>query len=44
MILKVTMDRNLLGNLGIFMNFIDQTITWDTDTIPIKDRDKALYY
>jgi hypothetical protein len=23
------------------MNFNDHTVTWDTDTIPIKDRDKC---
>jgi hypothetical protein len=34
-------DRELyvLGELGIIMNFNDHTITWDTDTIPMKDRD-----
>jgi hypothetical protein len=31
--------RDLLGELGIIMNFNDHTVTWDTDTIPIKDRD-----
>jgi hypothetical protein len=31
--------KDLLGELGIIMNFNDQTITWDTDTIPMKDRD-----
>jgi hypothetical protein len=24
------------------MNFNNHTVTWDTDTIPIKDRDTAL--
>jgi hypothetical protein len=33
------MYRNLLGELGIIMNFNDHTVTWDTDTIPMKDRD-----
>jgi hypothetical protein len=26
------------------MNFNDHTVTWDTDTIPMKDRDTALYH
>jgi hypothetical protein len=30
---------HLLGELGIIMNFNDHTVTWDTDTIPMKDRD-----
>jgi hypothetical protein len=33
------MDRDLLGELGIIMNFNDHTVTWDTDNIPMKDRD-----
>jgi hypothetical protein len=28
----------------IIMNFNDHTVTWDTDTIPMKERDKALYH
>jgi xylose isomerase len=32
----------ILGELGIIMNFNDHTVTWDTDTIPMKDRDTAL--
>jgi hypothetical protein len=32
------MGRDLLGELGIIMNFNDHTVTWDTDTIPMKDR------
>jgi hypothetical protein len=24
------------------MNFNDHTVTWDTDTMPMKDRDKEL--
>jgi hypothetical protein len=32
------MGRVLLGELGIIMNFNDHTVTWDTDTVPIKDR------
>jgi hypothetical protein len=30
--------RDLLGESGIIMNFNDHTVTWDTDTIPLKDR------
>jgi hypothetical protein len=30
--------RDLLGKLGIILNFNDKTFTWDTDTIPMKDR------
>jgi hypothetical protein len=33
------MYRDLLGKSGIIMNFNDQTISWDTGTIPMKDRD-----
>jgi hypothetical protein len=36
--------QDLLGELGIIMNFHDHTVTWDTDTIPMKDRDTALYH
>jgi hypothetical protein len=36
--------RYILGESGIFMKFNDHTVTWDTDTIPIKDRDAALYH
>jgi hypothetical protein len=32
-------DRDLLGELGIIINFNDHTVNWDTDTIPMKDRD-----
>jgi hypothetical protein len=38
------MGRDLLGELGIIMNFNDHTVTWDTDIIPMKDRDTALYH
>jgi hypothetical protein len=31
--------RDILGELYIIMNFNDHTVTWDTDTIPLKDRD-----
>jgi hypothetical protein len=30
--------RDLLGKLGIILNFIDKTVSWDTATIPMKDR------
>jgi hypothetical protein len=33
------MYQDLLGELGIIMNFNDPTVTWDTDTIPMKDRE-----
>jgi hypothetical protein len=33
------MDRDLLGELGVIMNFNDHKVTWDPDTIPMKDRD-----
>jgi hypothetical protein len=33
------MGQDLLGESGIIMNFNDHTVTWDTDTIPMKDRD-----
>jgi hypothetical protein len=35
------MVRDLLGELGIIMNFNDHTVTWDTDTIAMKDIDKC---
>jgi hypothetical protein len=31
--------RDLLGELGIIKNFNDHMVTWDADTIPMKDRD-----
>jgi hypothetical protein len=36
------MGRDLLGKLGIIMNFNDHKVTWDTDTIPMKDRDTCI--
>jgi hypothetical protein len=36
--------RDLLGELGIIINFNDHTVTWDTDTIPMKDRDTEFYH
>jgi hypothetical protein len=35
----IDQGKDLLGELGIIMNFNDHTVTWDTDTVPIKDRD-----
>jgi hypothetical protein len=32
-------ERNLLKELGLIMNFNDHTVTWDADTITIKDKD-----
>jgi hypothetical protein len=36
--------RDLLQESGIIMGFNDHTVTWDTDTIQMKDRDTALYH
>jgi hypothetical protein len=33
------MYLDLLGESGIIMNVNDHTVTWDTDIIPMKDRD-----
>jgi hypothetical protein len=30
--------QDLLEELGIILNFNDKTVTWDSDTIPMKDR------
>jgi hypothetical protein len=30
--------QDLLGQLGIIMNFNDHKVAWNTDTIPMKDR------
>jgi hypothetical protein len=35
----LAINRDLLGESGIIMNFNDKKVFWDTDTIPIKDRD-----
>jgi hypothetical protein len=40
----IVQGRDLLGELGIIMNFNDQKVIQGTDTIPMKDRDKALYH
>jgi hypothetical protein len=44
LILLLVINRDLLEESGIIMNFNDHTVTWDTDTIPMKDRDTALYH
>jgi hypothetical protein len=33
------MGQDLLGELGIIMNFNDHTVPWGTETIPMKGRD-----
>jgi hypothetical protein len=38
MIWLLSIDGDILGELGIIMNLNDHTVTWDTDTIPMKDR------
>jgi hypothetical protein len=30
--------RDLLGELGITLHLSDKTVTWETDTIPMKDK------
>jgi hypothetical protein len=37
MIVSLETNRDLLGELGIIMDFNDHTVTWDTDTITVKD-------
>jgi hypothetical protein len=44
MIWLLATNRDLLGELGIIMNFNDHTVTWDNDNISMKDRDTALYH
>jgi hypothetical protein len=34
----------ILGALGIIIKFNDHTVTWDADTIPMKDRDTELFH
>jgi hypothetical protein len=36
--------RDLAGESGIIMNFNDQAVTQDNDTLQIKDRDTAFYH
>jgi hypothetical protein len=38
MIWLLAIYRHLLGEFGIIMNFNDHTVTWHTETIPMKDR------
>jgi hypothetical protein len=38
------MGQDLLGELGIIMNFNDHTVTWDTGTIPMKHRDEEVQH
>jgi hypothetical protein len=35
----IDQERYRLVGSGVIMNFNDHTVTWDTDTIPMKDRD-----
>jgi hypothetical protein len=35
----LALEQDILGELDIIMNFNNHTVTWDTDTIPMKDRD-----
>jgi hypothetical protein len=37
--LNMIFGQDLPGELGIIMNFNDYTVTWDTDTMPMKHRD-----
>jgi hypothetical protein len=41
--MSIGQDQDLLGELGIIMNFNDQTVTWNTKTISFKYIDAALY-
>jgi hypothetical protein len=41
---NMIIGRDLLAELGIIMNFNDHTVTWDTDTIQMKNRDTTLYH
>jgi hypothetical protein len=34
----LAINRDLLGELGIIINLNDHTVTWNADTIPMKDR------
>jgi hypothetical protein len=36
--------RDLLRELGMIMKFNDHTVSWDTDTIPMKDREREPYH
>jgi hypothetical protein len=37
--LIINQRKDLFGELGMIMNFNGHTVTWDTVTIPMKDRD-----
>jgi hypothetical protein len=39
---NMIIPRDLLGRLCIIMKFNDQIVTWETDTIPKKDRHTPL--
>jgi hypothetical protein len=34
----LAINQDLLGELGIIMNFNEHTVIWDIETIPMKDR------
>jgi hypothetical protein len=38
------MGRDLLGKLGIIMNFNDHSVTWDTNNNTMKERETVLYH
>jgi hypothetical protein len=40
----IVQGEHLFGESSIIMNFNDHTVTWDTDTIPMRDRGTALYH
>jgi hypothetical protein len=40
----MVIGQDLLGELGIIINFNDRLVSWDIGTIEIKDRDKAFYH
>jgi hypothetical protein len=39
----IVQGENHLGESGITMSFNSHTLNWDIDTIPMKDRDTAIY-
>jgi hypothetical protein len=40
----IVQDQDLLGEFFIIMNFNDLTVTWDIDTISMKNRDTAQFH
>jgi hypothetical protein len=40
----MNIGRDFLGGLDKIMKFNDQIVTWDTDTIPMKDTDTTVYH